>query len=473
MLLKNATRFEKYGASRSILRDWMNSIMKRETARQRDTINLIPSENIAFPEVLEAVGSNLCNKYSEGYPGKRYYAGNEIMDEVENTAIRLTKEIFRVPFANVQPYSGSLANHEVYEAIMKKDDKFMGPHLFDGGHLTHGWKKSAPGKRWKCIPYHLNPRTGMLDMDAIRSIALKVKPRLIWCGATSYSRMIPFKEFGKIADECGAYLAADISHIAGLVAGGMHRSPHSYAHIITTTTQKTLRGPRAAMIMVTEKGLEKDPDLGQKINDSVFPCMQGGPHMEKIFGIATMLHLISGPDGSVSPDFRNYARQVVSNAIALANHLHGASVSDSQKIKVVSGGTDNHLMVLDLTEFGKGRGVFVQLALETVGIICNKNTIPGEDGSPFYPSGIRIGTPTLTSRGAIEGDMGVLALIISNVIRKTMFIVNGDIEMKNFPEGTKENRALILRKFKKLLDFSDDIFGEEKFQVLSFLKRLE
>ena len=429
----------------------MNSIMKMETARQRNTINLISSDNIAFPEVLDAVVSNLCNKHSKRYPG-------------ENHAIRLAKEIFHVPFVNVQPYSRSLANHEVSDAIMKKDDKFMGPHLF-GGHPSHGHKE----KRWEWVPYYLNPSTGLLDMEEIRNTALTVKPKLIWCGATpDYSRMIPFNEFGKIADECGAYLAADISHIAGLVAGGLHRSPRSYAHIMTTTTQKILRGPRAAITMVTKKGLEKDPDLGQKINASVSPNMQGGPHMEKIFGIAAMLHLVS------DSHFRIYARQVVSNAIALADHLHDARYeSRFQKIKVVSGGTDNHLMVLDLTDFGKGRGVFVQLALEAVWIICNKNTVPGEDGSPFYPSGIRIGTPTLTSRGADEEDMEVLALIISSVIRKTMFIVNNDVEMKNFPEGTKKDRENVLRKFKKLLDFSDNIFGEEKAQVLSFLKRLE
>ena len=436
----------------------MNSIMTRETARQKNTIDLIPSENIAFPEVLEAVGSNLCNKYSEGYPGARYYAGNEVIDDVENTAISLTKEVFHVPFVNVQPLSGSIANHIVYETVMEKDDKFMGLHLFEGGHLTHGYKK---GKRWEWIPYYLDPTTGMLNMEKIRCLALEHKPKLIWCGATAYSRIIPFKKFGEIAEECGAYLVADIAHISGLIVGGVHQSPHEHAHIITTTTHKTLRGPRAAMIMVTEKGLEKDHQLGQKINSAVFPNMQGGPHMEKIFGMGAMLHLVS------DPSFQRYARQIVKNATALANNLQR-----HENIKIVSGGTDNHLMVLDLTDFGKGRGVFVQLALEAIGVICNKNTIPSDPASPFYPSGIRIGTPVLTTRGATEEDMEVLATIISNTIRKTMFIVNNDEEMKKFPGGTKEDRANVLKKFKKILEFKDNFLDLEEAQVLCFLKKL-
>jgi len=455
--------FEKSPDPRALVKEWMNSIMARETARQKNTINLIPSENIAFPEVLEAAGSDLCNKYSEGYPGARYYAGNEVMDEVENTAIGLAKEVFHVPFVNVQPYSGSIANHEVYEAIMEKDDAFMGMHLFDGGHLTHGFKTN---KRWRWIPYHVNPATGVLDMGEIRNLALENRPKLIWCGSTAYSRTIPFEEFGDIADECGAYLAADISHIAGLVAGGVHRSPHSYAHIITTTTHKTLRGPRAAMIMVTEKGLEKDPGLGQKINSSVFPNMQGGPHMEKIFGVGAMLHLVS------DRPFQVYARQIAKNAAVLADCLQ-KDIGRGQNIKIVSGGTDTHLMILDLTEFGKGRGVFAQLALESAGITCNKNTVPNDPASPFYPSGVRIGTPALTARGAAEENMEELAVIISNVIHKTMLVVNDDEAMKKFPGGTKEDRVGVLRKFKEMLKFRSYFLDPEKAEVLIFLKALK
>ena len=463
MLLRNMTTFSKSTNAHVCVRKWMNSIKTRETARQKNTINLIPSENIAFSEVQEAVGSNLCNKYSEGEIGGKYYAGNEIIEEVESTAIRLAKDVFHVPFVNVQLYSGSIANHVVYEAVMEKDDSFMGKHLFDGGHLTHGYKK---GKRWQWIPYYLNPATGLLDMDEIRRLALEHKPKLIWCGATAYSRDIPFKQFGEISDECGAYLAADISHIAGLIAGGVHRSPHVYADIITTTTHKTLRGPRAAMIMVTKKGLEKDPQLGQKINTSVFPNMQGGPHNEKIFGIAAMLHHVS------EPFFKNYARQIVKNAATLSSYLQDNTSDTGKNIKVVSGGTSNHLMVLDLTDFGRGRGIFVQLALESIGIICNKNTIPGDEGSPFYPSGIRIGTPTLTSRGADEEDMEILAIIIFNVIHKTMSIVNNNEEMKKFPGETKEERAHILKKFRHILKFREEFMREEKADVFYFLKRL-
>jgi len=468
-MLRSMASFSKSSTPSNFLKEWMESIRIRETWRQKNTLNLIPSENIAFPEVYEAVGSDLCNKYSEGYSGSRYYAGNEIIDEVENKAIDLAKKVFHVPFVNVQPYSGSIANREVYETVMEKDDTFMGMDLSDGGHLTHGFKTN---KWWKWVPYHVNPNTGMLDMEAIRSSALKVKPKLIWCGATAYSRMIPFKEFGEIADECGAYLAADISHISGLVAGGVHRSPHKYAHIITTTTHKLLRGPRAAMIMVTDKGLEKDPNLGKKINSAVFPGMQGGPHNEKIFGMAVMLHLVS------EPSFQNYARQVVKNTICLANRIQDSSIKQSAvtpTIKIVSGGTDNHLMVLDLTEFGKGRGVFAQLALESIGVICNKNTVPADPSSPFYPSGIRIGMPTLTSRGAVEEDMKELALVLVNVIHKTMYIINTDNYLKDFPEGTREDRAFALKRFKELLRFSDNenFLRGEMDHVVSIIKRLD
>lgn len=457
------TNFLKSTNLRVLAREWIKSIKTREMARQKNTINLIPSENIAFPEVQEAIGSNLSNKYSEGYPGKRYYAGNKIIDEVENTAINLAKGVFNVPFVNVQPYSGSIANRVVYETVMNEGDSFMGMDLFSGGHLTHGYKM---GKRWNWVPYHLNPETGLLDMDEIQKLTMEHKPKLIWCGATAYSRTIPFKQFGEIAEECGAYLAADISHIAGLIAGGAHRSPHSYTDIITTTTHKTLRGPRAAMIMVTEKGLEKDPRLGQKINTSVFPNMQGGPHNEKIFGMAVMLHCVS------EPFFKNYAHQVVKNAATLSSYIQDTTSSE-KNIKVVSGGTSNHLMVLDLTDFGEGRGIFAQLALESIGIICNKNTVPGDKGSPFYPSGIRIGTPTLTSRGADEEDMKILASIISSVIHKTMSIVNSYEGMKKFPGETKEYRSQALKNFKELLKFHNEFMWEEKADVKIFLSDLD
>lgn len=433
---------------RSLVRTWMNSRMAQESNRQRETANLIPSENIAFPEVIEAVGSDFCNKYSEGYPGKRYYGGNQIMDEVERTAISLAKEIFHVPFVNVQPYSGSIANLAVYMALMtKREDSFLGLHLYDGGHLSHGWKANVSSKMWNSIAYRLNPTTGQLDMNEVRKLALKHKPKLIWCGATAYSRRIPFEEFGKIADESNSYLVADISHIAGLVAGLAHPSPHPHVDIITTTTHKTLRGPRGAMVMITENGLTKDPDLGNKINSAVFPTLQGGPHMEKIFGIGTMLHLVS--DSS----FEEYAQRVVTNAQTLAAKLM------EMDLKIVSSGTDNHLMLVDLSNFGKGRGIFMQLALEYVGIICNKNTVPGDQSSPFYPSGIRLGTPSLTSRGAKEADMVELAKIIHMVISRTYYILEDDEEMKRFPDGTKEGRSSCLKKFNEQIESKLDPDG--------------
>lgn len=338
----------------------------------------------------------------------------------------------------------------------------MGLHLYDGGHLSHGWKVNLASQLWNSIPYHVNPRTGLLDMEEVRELALKHRPKLIWCGATAYSQTIPFKEFSEIADESGSYLVADISYIAGLIAGKAHPSPHTHTHIITTTTHKTLRGPRSGMIMVTEKGLEKDPELGNKINEAIFPRIQGGPHMEKIFGIATMLHLVS------TPLFEKYANQVVQNAQCLAE-----SISDNDPtIRIVSGGTDNHQMLLDLSRYGKGRGVFAQLALESVGIICNKNTVPGDLSTPFYPSGIRIGTPTLTSRGADQSYMITLGKLLSQTISKAMVIVNDEPIMNTFPDGTKTDRAQVLRTFKEKLQ-DETLFNNEKLQVSSFIENLE
>ncbi len=449
-------------SGRSQVRTWMNAIRAKETNRQRDKINLIPSENLAFPEVIEAVGSDLCNKNSEGYPGKRHHVGNEVMDEVENTAISLAKEVFQVPFANVQPHSGSIANLSVYMALMeKKEDNFMRLHLYDGGHLSHGWKDDISYKMWQSISYRVNPHTGLLDMDEIRDLALTKKPKLIWCGSTAYSKTIPFREFGRIADESKSYLAADISHIAGLVVGKAHLSPNSFVDILTTTTHKTLRGPRGAMIMVTEKGLKKDPDLGNKINSAVFPTLQGGPHMETIFGIATMLHLVSGPS------FQLYSTQIVRNAQALAKKF------EEMGLEILSKGTDNHQMLLDLSSFGKGRGVFVQMALESVGILCNKSIVPGDLFYPLYPSGICVGTPTLTSRGAKEEDMVNLAKIIRSVISRTMYILDGDEEMKKFPnikKMTKGERDTILIKFESKLK---NRFTSSESQIEMFLRKLD
>ncbi|HUC39163.1 MAG TPA: serine hydroxymethyltransferase [Candidatus Acidoferrum sp.] len=406
-----------------------------ELARQRDGLEMIPSENFTSPAVLQAMGSVLTNKYSEGYPGKRYYAGNQFIDVVERTAQERARKLFGVPHVNVQPYSGSPANLAVYFSVCKAGDVIMGQNLTDGGHLTHGWKTSLTGQVFKSVPYHVKP-DGYLDIEEVRRLAMEHKPKLIWVGSTAYSREFPFEEFSKIADECGAYLAADISHIAGLVIAGVHKSPVDYAHIIMTTTHKTLRGPRGAMIMVTERGLKKDPELADKVDKTIFPGMQGGPHNHTTAGIAVALMEAS------TPQFREYGKQIVKNSRALAARLM------KNGIKVVTNGTDNHMILVDLTTFGKGTGVFVQDALDIAGITVNKNTIPNDPASPFYPSGIRMGTPALTTRGMKEQDMEKIADLITEVI--------GIVKKYQLPEG-KEERQAYLKKFKEEMEASHEI----------------
>ncbi|MBI2144534.1 serine hydroxymethyltransferase [Candidatus Woesearchaeota archaeon] len=381
------------------------SIIKSELERQEDGLEMIPSENFVSKAVLEAMGSVFTNKYSEGYPGKRYYGGNQFADEIETLAIERAKKAFGVPHANVQPYSGSPANLAVYFAVCKKGDTIMGHNLPDGGHLTHGWKASITGQWFNSVPYHVK-EDGYLDLDEIRRLALEHRPKLIWVGATAYVREFPFEALGKIADEAGAYLVADIAHVAGLVIGGAHKSPVEHAHIITTTTHKTLRGPRGGMIMVTEKGLKNDPELAQKIDRAIFPGLQGGPHDHTTAGIAVAL----GED--LKPEFREYAGQVVKNAKALAEGLM------KNGVKLVTNGTDNHMMLIDLTAEGPGRGVFLQNALELAGITVNKNTIPNDPSSPFYPSGVRLGTPALTTRGMKEVEMQKIAVWIADMVNE-------------------------------------------------------
>ena len=397
-----------------------------ELQRQQKGLEMIPSENFTSEAVLQAAGSILTNKYSEGYPGHRYYGGNQHIDKIETLAIERAKKAFGVPHANVQPYSGSPANFEVYLAVCSPGDTVMGQNLTDGGHLTHGWKTSATGKVFRSVPYHVR-KDGYIDIDEVRRLASESKPRLIWVGSTAYPREFPFEEFADIADECGAYLAADIAHISGLVIGGVHKSPRDYAHIITTTTHKTLRGPRGAMIMVTEKGLKKDKELADKVDKAVFPGMQGGPHDHITAAIATALLEAS------KPEFAEYARQTVKNAKALAEELK------RRGIKLVTGGTDNHLLLVDLTPFGAGNGVFAQDALEAAGITANKNTIPGEPSSPFYPSGIRMGTPALTTRGMKEAEMETIGRIISEALA----------EAKAYTLPGKETRAEYLENSRK------------------------
>jgi glycine hydroxymethyltransferase len=408
-------------------------VIRKELGRQRHTLEMIPSENFTSLSVLEAMGSVLTNKYSEGYPGKRYYGGNEFIDVIERTAQSRAKALFGVPYANVQPYSGSPANLAVYLSVCEVGDTIMGQNLTDGGHLTHGWKTSVTGRLFNSVPYHVKT-DGYIDISEVERLADAHKPKLIWIGATAYTRELPFMEFSKIAGNAGAYLAADISHIAGLVAAGAHKSPVDYADIIMTTTHKTLRGPRGAIIMVTDKGLKKDPELPEKIDRTIFPGMQGGPHDHTTAGIATALLEAS------TPEFRKYGEQIVKNAKALAKSL------SENGIRLVTGGTDNHMVLIDLTEHGKGTGVFVQDALEFAGITVNKNTIPNDKSSPFYPSGIRLGTPAITTRGMAEGEMAEIAGLIAEVI----CLADG----YQLPDD-KDARSAYLRGFRK--DMSSSI----------------
>lgn len=403
------------------------TIIRDELARQRNGLEMIPSENFTSIAVLEAMGSVCTNKYSEGYPGKRYYGGNQFIDAIERLAIERTKKAFGVSHANVQPYSGSPANFAVYVATCKIGDVIMGQNLPDGGHLTHGWKVSVTGQFYKSVPYHVRS-DGYLDLDEVERLAKENKPRLIWVGSTAYVREFPFDEFARIADDVDAYLAADIAHIAGLVVSGVHKSPVPYAHIVTTTTHKTLRGPRGGIIMVTEKGLKKDPELPRKIDRAIFPGLQGGPHDHTTAAIAVALN------EALRPEFKVYCEQIVKNCKALAKGLM------ENGIKIVTNGTDNHMILIDLTPFGKGNGIFAQEALDLAGITVNKNTIPAEPSSPFYPSGIRLGTPTLTTREMKEKEMELIAKWIAQIIY--------EIKGYQLPED-KSERSIYINKFRE------------------------
>ena len=383
-------------------KDIYNMLLEEEE-RQAEGLELIPSENIVSQAVREAVGSCLTNKYSEGYPHARYYGGNEVIDKVEDIARERAKKIFGVPYVNVQPYSGSPANLAVYLATCSPGDTVMGQLLTAGGHLTHGWKASATSIFYNAVQYGVKP-DGYLDLKEIARLAKEHKPKLIWVGATAYVREFPFKELAKIADSVGAYLAADIAHIAGLVVAGAHQSPVPYAHIVTTTTHKTLRGPRGGMIMVTKKGLAKDPELGAKIDRAIFPNLQGGPHNHTTAGIAVALKEAG------TPAFRAYGKQIVKNAKTLGETLV------REGVEIVSGGTDNHMV---LVKCGAGRGAIVEIALDAIGLTTNKNTIPDEPSSPFYPSGIRIGTPSVTTRRMKEREMKLIGKWIAEVMRLT------------------------------------------------------
>jgi len=413
----------------------ISELIQKEEERQASGLEMIPSENHSSPAVREALGSILTDKYSEGYPRKRYYGGNKYIDQVEQLAIDRAKELFGVEHVNVQPYSGSPANQAVYFAVCALGDTVMGHQLFDGGHLTHGWKVNFSGKNYNSVQYGVK-EDGFLDLEELATLAREHKPKLIWCGATAYPREFPFEEIARIADEVGAYLVADIAHIAGLVAGGAHTSPVPFVHIITTTTHKTLRGPRGAMIMTTSKGIEKDADLANKIDKAVFPGLQGGPHNHQTASIAVAL------EEALKPEFKDYATQVVKNSKALAKSLM------DEGIKLASGGTDNHLILLDLTPFGKGKGLYAQDALEYAGITVNKNTIAKDPSSPFYPSGVRLGTPAITTRAMKETEMEKIGKIIAEVVKiASAYEFSEDKEerkelIKKFRQEIKENKDL-------------------------------
>ncbi len=368
-----------------------------ELNRQRNKLELIASENIVSKAVMTAQGSVLTNKYAEGYPGKRYYGGCEHVDVVEQLAIDRAKELFGAEYANVQPHSGAQANMAVFFALLTPGDTVMGMNLTDGGHLTHGSPVNMSGKYFKIVPYGVSEKTEMLDYDEIQKIAEECKPKLIVAGASAYARIIDFERMAEIAHSVGAYLMVDMAHIAGLVAAGLHPSPVPYADVVTTTTHKTLRGPRGGLILC------KDAEFGKQFNKAIFPGIQGGPLMHVIAGKAVALK------EALSPEFKEYAQQIIKNAKVLAETLQ------ANGFRIVSGGTDNHLMLVDLTSKNI-TGKLAQSLLDEVGITANKNTIPFEKLSPFVTSGIRLGSPALTTRGFKEDDMAEVANIISLVL---------------------------------------------------------
>lgn len=374
----------------------VKDLIEEEKKRQKGGLELIASENYVSEDVLECMGSILTNKYSEGYPGKRYYNGNEYIDQIELLAISRAKELFGAEHVNVQPYSGSPANLAVHFALLDAGDRTLGMSLDAGGHLTHGFKVSISGKYYDSASYGLDDK-GYIDYDAVLRIAKKHKPKLIWAGFSAYSRIVDWKRFREIADEVGAYFVADIAHVAGLVAGGVYPSPVPFADVVTTTTHKTLRGPRGAMILCKE-------DFAQRIDKAVFPGLQGGPHNHTIAGIATALGEAS------TNEFKDYAKQVVKNAQVLSEELKKYGYD------IVSGGTDNHLFLMDVTSAGLSGGEAGNL-LEKANITVNKNAIPNDTRKPWDPSGIRIGTPALTTRGMKEDEMVKVAEYINSVLR--------------------------------------------------------
>lgn len=390
----------------------IKKLLAAEKKRQKKTINLIASENYVSKDILTALGSETTNKYSEGYPGKRYYAGNQVVDDIETLAQNRALKLFKLDSkkwgVNVQPHSGSPANIAVYQALLKPGAKIMGMDLAHGGHLTHGHKVSFSGKFWKQVPYTVDPKTEKLDYTALLELAKKEKPALIVAGYTAYSRKINWKKFREIADEVGAYLLVDMSHISGLVAAGAHSSPFRYADLVTSTTHKTLRGPRGGMIFSRKDIFHKnDSDLSyfDAIQKSVFPGMQGGPHMNQIAALAVALY------EALDPSFVEYINAVVENTKTLAKELK------KKGWRIISGGTDNHVFLVDVWKNGDGiSGKKAQIKLEEKGIIVNMNTIPFDTKTPFNPSGLRLGCAAITTQGKTSEDIVKIADKIDSIL---------------------------------------------------------
>ncbi len=428
----------------------IKQLIQQEQKRQTEKIGLIPSENNVSPEVSEVLSSCLSNKYSEGYPGKRYYEGNQFIDQIEVEAQERVKELFKVPYVNVQPYSGSPANWAIYFALMKPGDTLMGLQLTQGGHLTHGHPKvTASGRFYNSVQYGLN-KDARIDFDQVRALAKEHQPKVIVAGNTAYPFELDFAKFREIADEVGAWLVADISHVTGLVIGKQHPDPVPHADVIMSTTHKTFRGPRGAMIMVTQRGLDRDPKLGDKIDLAIIPGTQGGPHNATTAGIA-----IAAKE-AMSDEFKTYAQQIRKNADALAKSLMDNGLT------LVGGGTETHLMLIDLSDKGYGLGRQVAYAMDVAGIYANANTVPGEVVSPFYPSGVRLGTPLVTTRGMKEAEMVLVGQWISRIVEY--------VKSYELPKEKKE-QAKFLDDFKlRMMDdeFLLGIAGEVKELAVQF-----
>lgn len=390
--------------------------LRKETKRQEENIELIASENYVSKDILKLQGSILTNKYAEGYPGKRYYGGCQYIDIFENKAIEYVCQLFGCKYANVQPHSGSSANMAVYRALVSHGDKVMGMNLSHGGHLTHGHPINFSGLDYEIVSYNVNEKTGMIDYDEVEQLAIKEKPKMIIAGCSAYSRIIDFKRFREIADKCGAYLMVDMAHIAGLVAAGLHPSPIPYADVVTSTTHKTLRGPRGGIILTNNEEIIK------KVNKVIFPGIQGGPLMHVIAAKAQCFY------EALQPEFKEYQKQVIKNMKAMSDYLK------SKGVKVISDGTDNHLILVDVKSSFDLSGKKAEKILDEIHITCNKNTIPFDTESPFITSGIRIGSPAMTTRGLKEEEFK----LIGEIIYKSLSNVDDKDIQKEFKKEVLE-----------------------------------